>query len=219
MILKSFAELPARKRLGIVAVLLGVIAIFADDPTNNASTMVNIKEISLLKKDNISSIHVDNLADWIIKGRYDYRLVDLRNEENFLKYRIPSAENIPVNQLLESDLAKNEKIILYSDNDIESSQAWFILTSNKYQGVNVLQGGIENWKQKILFPACTCGDNPTPEQVHKHNKLAEVSKFFGGKIQTNKIATSSQKLEMPEIALPATINLKKTSGKKKREGC
>lgn len=219
MFLKTFAEMPVRKRVGIIAVILGIISIFADDPTDNVNTKVNIKELSIISKDNISSVNVNDLADWIIKGRFDYRLVDLRNDEDYLKYRIPSAENIPVNELLKSELSRNEKIILYSDNDIESSQGWFILKSNHYNGVNVLSGGIENWKEQILFPVCTCGENPSVEQQHKHNKLAEISKFFGGKMQTDKILDSSPQMKMPEIEAPAVIKLKKTSGKKKREGC
>lgn len=219
MLLKAFAELPARKRIGIIAVILGIISIFADNPNDNVNTKVNLKELSLISPDQISEIGVSELADWIIKGKFDYRLIDLRNEEDFVKYRIPSSENIQVTSLLKSDLSRNNKILLYSDNDITSSQGWFLLKSNNYKSVNIIKGGIDSWKNEVLFPKCTCGENPTIEEQHKHNKLAEISKFFGGELQTNIAADNTEKVKMPELKAPATITLKKTTSKKKREGC
>ncbi|MCB0751906.1 MAG: rhodanese-like domain-containing protein, partial [Ignavibacteriae bacterium] len=127
MLLKNFAELPARKRIGIVAIILGIVSIFASNPFSNVNTKVNIKELSLVSADEISEVNVEELSDWLIKGKYDYRLIDLRKDEEYKKYHIPTSENVTVARLLKSDLARNEKIILYSDNDITSAQGWFIL--------------------------------------------------------------------------------------------
>jgi len=219
MILKMFAEYPPRKRLGLIAILLGVLAIFAGSPFDKVNTTINAKEMSLIKIDDINKINVEELSDDIIKSKFDYRLIDLRKSEKYAKYNIPSSENIQVDQILNSDLARNEIILLYSDNDIETAQAWFLLKANNYKGVNILDGGLSSWKSKILFPTCLCDENPTKEQLHKHGKLAEVSKYFGGKMQLASGAASKTNMEMPELAAPAKVVLKKTSGKKKREGC
>ena len=125
--------------------------------------------------------------------------IDLRKPKDYLKYNIPTSENIQVNQILNSDLARNEKILLYSDNEIESAHAWFLLKANHFKGVNILNGGIKSWQEKILFPVCSCDENPTKEQNHKHNKLKEVSKFFGGKIQVNMGVESDSKFNMPKL--------------------
>jgi rhodanese-related sulfurtransferase len=220
MFLKSFAELPARKRVGIVAIILGILSIFAGNPSDNVNTKINIKELSLISPNEISKVGVNELADWIIKGKYDYRLVDLRESEKFLKYNIPTSENIGVTELLKSDLSRNENIILYSDNDIVSTQGWFTLKSKDYKGVYIIEGGIKTWEDEILFPTCTCGESPSTEQKHKHNKLAEVSKFFGGQINSSGESVSEQSnRKMPEISAPVSIELKKPKGKRKREGC
>lgn len=218
MALKTFANYPARKRVGIIGIILGVISIFLGSPFDKTSTKINAKELSLISADEIGKISVNSLADDIIKSKYDYRLIDLRNTEEYEKYNIPTSENIQVDQILSSDLARNEKILLYSDNDIESTQAWFLLKANDYKGVNILNGGLKNWQDNILFPNCTCGINPTIEQKHKHNKLAEVSEFFGGKMQNVLGKNEELKLDMPAVA-PKKITLKKTTGKRKREGC
>lgn len=219
MILKTFAEFPPRKRIGILGILLGVISIFLGSPFDKVNTSINAKEMSMISADDIGTIKVAELADDIIKSKFDYRLIDLRKAEEFSKYNIPSSESIQVDQILKSDLARNENILLYSDNDIESAQAWFLLKSNNYNGVNILKGGLKSWQDDILFPACVCETNPSVEQTHKHNKLAEISKFFGGNMQSGSISETQSKMKMPELKAPTSITLKKTKGKKKREGC
>jgi rhodanese-related sulfurtransferase len=219
MFLKTFAEYPARKRVGIVAILLGIISIFAGSPFDKSTTKINTKELSLISAEEIGKFDVEQLADDIIKSKYNYRLIDLRSSEEYLKYNIPTSENIKVSEILESDLSRNVNILLYSDSDIESTQAWFILKSNEYKGVNVLKGGLQAWQTNILFPSCSCGETPTIEQQHEHNKLAEISKFFGGKLQTESVTENIPQMEMPTIEAPKNVTLKKTAGKRKREGC
>ena len=220
MFLKNFAELPPRKRIGILAILLGIFAAFIGEPVKKTKATVNLKEISTLTVDDIAKINVFKLADDIIKSRYDYRLVDLRKPEEYKKYNIPSSENIPIENLLNSDLERNEKIVLYSDNDITSTQGWFILKAEKYNGVSVLKGGLQSWKNQILFPKCTCGTNPSTEQKHHHAKLAELSKYFGGKMRSGSFEVAEANIDMPKLKMPASIKLKKPKGKKKkREGC
>ena len=219
MYLSKFANLAPRKRMGILAIFLGVLAVFADDPYDKSKTSVNTKELSLFSVDEINNITVEDLADAIIKSKIDFRLVDLRKPSEFAKYYIPSSENIQVSELLTSDLQRNDNILLYSDNDFETAQAWFLLKSNNYKGVSVLKGGLKSWKENILFPACVCEPIPTTEQQHKHNKLAEVSKYFGGSLRSDSNVKTKDNMEMPEIEAPTGITLKKAKGKKKREGC
>ncbi|MFZ1289546.1 MAG: rhodanese-like domain-containing protein [Melioribacteraceae bacterium] len=216
---KFFSNLSAEKKLAMFAIALGIIAVFAGDPYGKNSLKINAKELSLISSDEIGKVKVEDLADDIIKSKSDFRLIDLRKSEEYAKYNIPNSENIQVDQLLNSDLQRNEKIILYSDNDIEATQAWFLLKTNNYKGVNIILGGLNNWKENILFPKCDCGENPTIEQKHKHDKLAAVSKYFGGNIQTNSSEENLVKNEMPQLSAPTGIILKKTLGKKKREGC
>lgn len=219
MILQTFANYPPRKRLGLLAILLGFIAIFAGSPFDKVETKINSKELSMISVDDISNVQVEQLADDIIKGKYDYRLIDLRKSTEFTQYNIPSSENIQVDQILKSDLARNDNILLYSDNDFETAQAWFLLKSNNFKGVSILKGGLKSWQENILFPTCGCDPNPTIEQQHKHNKLTEVSKYFGGSLQSVSISESKEIMNMPKLEAPSGVTLKKTKGKKKREGC
>ena len=49
-------------------------------------------------------------------------------------------------------LERNEKIILYSEGGIHSAQAWFLLKAMGYKSVYMLRGGLDDWKDLVLFP-------------------------------------------------------------------
>lgn len=219
MLLRAFSDLPPRKRIGMIAIVLGIIAVLIGNPYDKATAKVNIKEMVLLTDNSISSIGVDDLAGWIISKKMDYRLIDLRSSAEYEEYTIPTAESIPVDEILKSDLMKNEKIVLFGENDKIASQVWFILKASGYNGVYILQDGMKAWKNNIVFPTCTCGENPSEEQLQLHNKRAEVSKFFGGEMSSATANIEKQITEMPKLQAPAKIELNKPRGKKKREGC
>lgn len=211
--------LSLNKKLAITAFVLGFLALFIGNPYHGAEAKVNAKELALIVEKEVDHVNVDVLADWIIQGKSDFRLVDLRNEQEYAVYHIPSAENITLSGLDQSSLKHNEKIVLYSEGGIHSAQAWMLLEAKGYKGVYILRGGLEEWKDQILFPRIP--ENPTPAQLVEFARIKEVSKFFSGTPQTGgaqeKAAPqlAAPKLEMPSPGAAAP----KTAGKKKKEGC
>ena len=153
------------------------------------------------------------LAGWIVQGKADYRLVDLRAEKDYAEYHIPSAENIPLTGLKDSQLGRNQKIVLYSDGGIHSAHAWILLRAEGFEGVYILRGGLEEWKDDILFPQLA--DNATAAEVAASEKTKLLSKFFGGTPRTGGTATTSAptmalpKLETPSGAQPKGIQARK----------
>jgi rhodanese-related sulfurtransferase len=213
---KFISELSSPKKLALIAVLLGVIAVFAGSPYLGSKVKVNTKELALSTVNNSDKINVLELADWIIKDKSDYTLVDLREEKEFTEYFIPTAVNIPLETLPEAGLLRNQKIILYADNNLESAQAWFILKSNDYRGVYLLDGGLENWKNEVLFPKLAA--DATTEQIVEFEKIKEICQFFGGVPQTGGTGTVDRKIELPTPQATTSPTVGKTK-KKKREGC
>ena len=129
--LKVYAALPPRKRIGILAIILGILAAIIGAPENSTTASVNIKELSMTAGKNVNTVTVQELSNWIIQGKMDYRLVDLRTEADYEEYNIPSSECVSMSSLTNSELMRNEKIILYSDDDIIASQAWLKLKMNE----------------------------------------------------------------------------------------
>jgi len=211
-------------RLALVAFALGFLALFAGTPYHGAEAVLNAKELSLVMATDADQVGVVTLADWIIQGKSDFRVVDLRPEAAYAAYHIPPAENISVAALGESTLQHNEKVILYAESGERAAQAWMLLKAKGYKGAYLLRGGVEAWKDSILFPRIP--ENPTPAQVVQFARTREVSRFFGGTPQalagdSTSAVPAAPQLAMPALAMPAS----QAAGgggapkKKKKEGC
>jgi len=135
-----FMKLSISKKLAMAAALLGIIALFIANPTDDNKIYVNAKEMTLSTVKDQDKIDVMTLADWLIKEKPDFTLVDLRNEKEYTEYNIPTSVNIKMEDLLGSGLMRNQKIILYGTDDIAAAQAWFVLKSSNYKGVYILSG-------------------------------------------------------------------------------
>ncbi len=215
---KFWSDLSLNKKLALAAVTLGVIALFAGDPYGGTSIKVNEKDIALSTVGNADKVSVTELADWIIKGKSDFELIDLRKEEKYNEYTIPGSQSIPLPQIPSSDLLRNQKIVLFSDDDVASSQAWFILKSKKYKGVYILDGGLEAWKEKVLFPKAPV--NGSKDDLAQFEKMKEVAKFFGGQAQTDSsVVETKQQIKLPTAQVGTNKTSAPTGKKKKREGC
>jgi rhodanese-related sulfurtransferase len=214
---KFFSNLSIEKKLALFAFLLGVVALFAGNPYGGTTIKVNEKDIALSTVGNADKVSVNELADWIIKGKSDFELVDLRSEEKYNEYTIPNSQCIPLPQISSSELFRNQKIVLFSDDDITASQAWFILRTKGYKGVYILDGGLDAWKDKVLFPKTPL--NPTKEQTEEFEKMKEVAKFFGGQAQSDStMVETKQQIKLPTSNNTTNIVVPKGK-KKKREGC
>ena len=215
---KFFSNLSLNIKLALIAVTLGVIALFAGDPYGGITIKVNEKDIALSTVGSADKVSVTELADWIIKDKSDFELIDLRSEEKFNEYSIPNAQCIPLVQLSTSELLRNQKIIFYSDDDVASSQAWFILKSKGYKGVYMLDGGLDAWKEKVLFPKAPL--NGSKDDLANFEKMKEDAKFFGGQAQTDSSNTESKtQIKLPTSTTSTTKTITPTGKKKKREGC
>jgi uncharacterized protein len=213
---KFFGELSTPKKLALIAFALGLIAVFAGSPYVGSTITVNAKDLALTTVKNSDKVNVLELADWIIKEKSDYTLVDLRDEKEFSEYFIPTAVNISLETLPESGLLRNQKIILYADDDLKAAQGWFILKSKDYKGVYILDGGLEKWKDEVLFPKLAA--DASTEQIAEFEKRKEISQFFGGVPQTGSTQTIDKKNELPTSQVTTSPTVGKTK-KKKREGC
>jgi rhodanese-related sulfurtransferase len=215
------SKLTLNQKLGLVALGLGAIAVFAN-VAPGPTVEVNAKE--LLTGVARAGDHVTSreLAAWIIEGRADYRLVDIRDERAFAAYHIPGAVNVPLATVLDGALARTEKIVLYGDGGIHAAQAWMVLRGRGYRQVLTLLEGLDAWKEEVLFPVTP--ENPTPEQQAQFERSAHVARFFGGQPRAA-TAPGAEPMALPAAAAapavaPPTLPAGAGGGpKKKREGC
>ena len=72
---------------------------------------------------------------------------------DYAAYHIPTAENVTVAALPEFPFLRTEKIVLYSDGGIHAAQAWMLMQAQGYRAVYTVLGGLEGWKDDVLYPA------------------------------------------------------------------
>lgn len=204
-------------RLASLALVLGVIALFGA-PRGGETVTINSRELAAIVETEVDHVTVQELSDWIIDGRGEMRLIDLRSPEDYADYRIPGAENVALTSLIEYPLYRNEKIVLYSGGGLHSAQAWFLLQAHGFQGTYILLGGLEAWKDEILFPALPA--NATADQLAEFHRTSAVSSYFGGSPQTAAGSASAvAATQLPKVAMPAAPGVQVQRKRKAKEGC
>jgi len=221
--IRWFSTLTLNGRLAVVALLLGTVAIAAT-PARGSGGRIDAAELASIVAREVDHVSVRDLADWIIQGRADYRLIDLRDEKSYAAYHIPTAEHAPMATIAEYPMDRNQRIVLYSDGGIHSAQAWFLLRAKGFKGAYILSGGLDEWKDQILFPRLAA--DATPAEVKAFEAVKAVSARFGGRpivgASSDRAGTGLAELplpEMPNVVAPAGGLGAKAPVRKKREGC
>jgi rhodanese-related sulfurtransferase len=214
------STLTLNQKLALAAFTLALPAVFAQPYRGNVVTL-NAKELAAIIDREDDHVGAAELAGWIVEGRSDYRLIDLRSEKEYAEYHVPTAENVSLASLPGASLARNEKIVLYSDGGLHASQAWMLMRGLGFTSVYTIKGGLEQWKQDVLFPSLP--ESARADARARFEKAAALARFFGGAPRTGDAAASAAtpalalpKLEVPAAAPPAGGG---AVPKKKKEGC
>ena len=211
------------RRFAVVLTGLGVVALFAGSPYRSALAQVDTKQLALDALRAADQVTADQLADWLVEGRNDYLLVDVRDARSFAAYHIPGAVNLPLSGLNHDFAQRNERVVFYSDNAIHTAQAWFLIRSLGFPSVYILAGGLETWQEAVLYPRAPAAGAAPKDQIDFAKRMA-VAKFFGGSARgatsevANPVAPVLPKLAPPSPTAPAPDNAQPAK-KKKKEGC
>jgi rhodanese-related sulfurtransferase len=216
-------NLTLNQRLALVAFGLGAIALFAN-PLPGPVVAVDAQEMALLVQREADHVTPQELAAWIVEGRADYRLVDLRSAKEFADYSIPGAQNVPLTDLTQPPFDRSERLLLYSQDGTHASQAWLMLRARGYRSAYTLQGGLDAWKNQVLFP--TLREDASAEQRAAFEKTAELARYFGGTPRlasaAGATATELPKLSASAVAAPPPVAAAGGGAapkRKKKEGC
>ena len=214
-----FANLTWTQKAAGITLLLGVGALFLGNPYKGERVTMNMQDLALMVQDKSDHVTVQELADWLIQGKADFRLIDVRSTEEYNEYHIPNAENISITDLTTADIQRNEKIIIYSEGGIHAAQAWMMLVARGFKKSYILFGGLEEWKSAILFPQFP--ENPLATQVDSLAKVKAICAHFGGSVQSQSAGSEmAASTPTPKLKLPtSTSAAPKAAGKKKKEGC
>jgi rhodanese-related sulfurtransferase len=97
-----------------------------------------------------------NITPTELKARLDrgekFRLIDVREADEWALARLPRAELIPLTQFQERaprELEPEDEIILYCHHGMRSARAQGFLKAQGYENVLNLTGGIDAWSTQV----------------------------------------------------------------------
>lgn len=99
----------------------------------------------------------DEVTFSIMQGeKYPVILVDVREPEDFERFTLPGAINIPLSDILNHRWKvvfenPNRKIAFFSFSDTHAEEAWLITRRAGYTGMKVLEGGLNNLLYSIFL--------------------------------------------------------------------
>jgi rhodanese-related sulfurtransferase len=221
-----FSRLTLNQRLAALALVLGAVALVAA-PYRGTTVTLDTRALAADMATGADQVEPRDLAAWILGGRADHRLIDIRPADAFGAFSIPTSENIPVAGLLEAGLARSEKLLVVGDDGMQSAQAWLLLRANGYRSTYLLRGGLAAWKEQVVSPVLA--ENPTPEQKTENDKLTAIAAYFGGqpRVASGAVASGFSRTgepaavtAPPSVAPPAAPKAApRPAPRKKKEGC
>jgi rhodanese-related sulfurtransferase len=129
-------------------------------------------------------VSAESVADMIVKKDPTLQLIDVRSKDEFEKFHLEGAINIPASDLLSEVNSEilNQEVkmnILYSNSTVVANEAWMITRQLGYMNNYVLEGGLNYWFDAIMNPqqpASTSSD----EEFAKFEFRKAASAALGG---------------------------------------
>ena len=140
--MKEIFRLKPRVLLSFVIILFGLSLAMIPE---NTTQQYKLTADEMLEEVQYSSelIHPDELADWLINKDPSIQLIDVRSPEEYEKFSLRNAINIPLSDILSDEwvdyLDQGVKMnILYCNGSTSANEAWMILRQLGYDNNYVL---------------------------------------------------------------------------------
>jgi len=172
-----------RNLLALFIIPMGLI--IAAVPQNKTKPY-KLTAAQLLSEANARTQYItpDAVADMIVKKDPSLQLIDVRSQEEFEKYSLPGAINIPATDLLSDKFTDllNQDIrmnVFYSNGSLVANEAWMVTRQLGYNNNFVLEGGLNYWFDAILNPQKPPITSPD-EEFAKYDFRKSAGQALGG---------------------------------------
>ena len=204
----------SRVIISIILVSLGLI--IAAVPANTTKQYkLTADEMVALANSYEQYITTDQIADMLVQKDPSLQLVDVRTPDEYDKFHLPGAINIPLSDLLSEDweyyINQDVKMnVFYSNGTLKSNEAWMITRQLGYLNNYVMQGGLNYWAETILSPETPPSTSPD-EEIARYNFRKGAGQALGGAVESTESDESS--------AAPIPKLTKKPQRKRAAGGC
>ncbi|RZT96187.1 rhodanese-related sulfurtransferase [Ancylomarina subtilis] len=188
-------------RLKLAAVFLPLGLIIAAVPENTTKAYkLTAEELLVEAQEGAQFMSTDEIADRVIQKDPSFQLIDVRAQNEFEKFHLPNAINIPISEILSEDWAdvldQDVKMnVFYSNGSLKANEAWMITRQLGFENNYVMQGGLNYWVETIMNPTAPASTSPDDEIAkYDFRKGAGMALGGGGSVSTtdNKVLSSSK---------------------------
>jgi len=170
----------------------------------------------LLAEVNTRSQYVtpETVADMLVNKDPSLRLIDVRSQDEFEKFSLPGAINIPASDLLSEQYADilNQDVkmnVFYSNGTLSANEAWMVTRQLGYTNNFVLEGGLNYWFDSILNPQKPASTSPD-EEFAKYDFQKSAGMALGGGAPVQ--AAQDNGSPSPKPAIKPAAKKKKAAG-------
>jgi len=170
----------------IIAILLvgGVISIFLKDMLPYPHIKSPEELVYALNQEG-RYVTSDNVAKMIMEKDPSLLLIDIRTPQEFEKYTLEGAINIPADSLMNPsnrDYVDQDvyTTVLFSNGSSAADEAWLMLNSYGYEGNKVMKGGLNEWYRTILKPIKPADEVLTAELERQYLFRKGAQIYFTG---------------------------------------
>ncbi len=205
-----------KPRVILAACIIPLGLIIAAVPQNTTKPY-KLTATELLAEANSRTQYIvpEEVADMLVKKDPSLQLIDVRSKDEYEKYHLEGAINIPMSDLLSEEnseiLDQEVKMnVIYSNSTVAANEAWMITRQLGYKNNYVLEGGLNYWFDAIMNPQKP-GSASSDEEFAKYDFRKAASVALGG----GNIEALTSKESTPSATVKPII---KTPKKKKAAG-
>ncbi|MGE5341911.1 MAG: rhodanese-like domain-containing protein [Candidatus Omnitrophota bacterium] len=210
------------KQIGVLIALIFGLLILVLPSGNTHKYRFDPAQLAKSIGENADHIDPQMLAQWIIEGKSDYLLIDIRLPNEFAQGNIKGSENIPLEKLLQREtlesLPSSKLILLYSNGSSHAAQAWVVMKAAGFDSY-ILDGGLNRWNQVVLNPKAPVsrdGEPVSDDEILRYKAQVAVRNFFAGDNSTISTAQDAAGAS-PAVSMKKVIV--QQPPKKKLKGC
>ncbi len=187
-------------RLKLATIFLPLGLIIAAVPENTTKVYkLTAAELLVEAQDGAQFMSTDEIAHAVIQKDPSFQLIDVRAQNEFEKFHLHNAINIPLTDILSDDWADvlDQEVkmnVFYSNGNLKSNEAWMITRQLGFENNYVMQGGLNYWAETIMDPKAPASTSPDDE-IAKYDFRKGASMALGGGAvsSTNSTKKSSSK--------------------------
>ena len=198
------------RRLAIVAIVAGALAVVAGEPPRPTRGRVDVTELARIVEQEEDHVTAMELARWIRDDKPGLRVLDIRPDSEFTELHVPGARRVPLVEIARMPLDSAATYVVYSEGGTHAAQAWFLLRARGVERAYFLRGGLYEWLEQVMNPRVAAN---APQA--QRDSIRALTLWFGGKVE---IVDTPSVLD-GKLSAPHSVAAREAIRKVRRRAC